>query len=145
MSPKICPICRYSTRSPMTGNGNDGTYRIDCWQCGKYVISGSAVDDAESIPVPTDKRALASAWLVHNRPGRFDDQHLAFVRGDIRRPSMLHRAMSMLRWLSHQFPEGKQFSTNQFECPDGSARTRCFHKAGVAIYQKRCLCSIKCL
>ena len=101
----------------MTGNANNGTQNIDCQQCGKYVISDQAGEDADGIH--TDHRALASAWLAHNRPAVFDQTHLELVRHGVPRPSLVLRALSLLRWLANKYPVGTHFNVGEIGSSGG--------------------------
>ena len=117
MNPSICPICRNATHSPLTGNANNGTKNVDCQQCGNYTISDEAGEDADGIL--TENRALASAWLVHNRPAVFDQTHLELVRNGVARPSLTLRALSLLRWLGNKYPAGTRVSVGEIQTTGG--------------------------
>ena len=75
------------------------------------MISDQAGEDADGIH--TDHRALASAWLAHNRPAVFDQTHLELVRHGVPRPSLVLRALSLLRWLANKYPAGTPFNVGE--------------------------------
>ena len=139
MNPSICPICKNGTRSPATGNGSNGTINVNCQQCGKYVISDEAAEDAGCIP--ENNRAIASAWLVHNRPAVFDRTHLGLVRLEVPRPSLIVRATLMLRCHSVRSGSNRRCTVGALHAPRPS---RCHDRLGrfldsSQLHRNRCL------
>ncbi len=103
-----CPVCHRSASA--NGTGVRDTYVVDCSYCGHYEISGSAAGEADSLP--NEKRALASAWLVHNRPDIFNADHLRIAVATPQ-PSLTVRALAGLRYLSRRFGQGTRFRPDQ--------------------------------
>lgn len=80
---------------------------VDCPQCGQFAISRSAVINLRS--VDDMDRWKVSAWINEFAPSLVVSTDIDLALAS-RTPSLHHRADRMLRWITNEFPPGRQFS-----------------------------------
>lgn len=102
----VCPICSNPT-AEVRGHPTRDAAIVDCPQCANFTISRTAraiignVDEA--------KRWRISAWINQYQPAVLTSTDLDSALNSTL-PSLHTRADRMLRWISHNFPPGRQFS-----------------------------------
>jgi hypothetical protein len=101
-----CPICSNPTAKVGRHPNRDATV-VDCPQCAKFTISGTACATIRS--VDNANRWKIAAWTNQYQPAVLTSTDLDSALSSTI-PSLHTRADRMLRWISTNFPPGRQFS-----------------------------------
>lgn len=102
-----CPVCSNEDAKVKAHPTRDAS-DADCPQCGQYTISDSAIDNLRNED-PCNRWRI-SAWINEFGPTLITSTEISLSLASAV-PSLDHRADRMLRWITTQFPPGKQFST----------------------------------
>ena len=101
-----CPVCTNEHAKVESHSTRDASV-VDCPQCGLFTIGRSAVINLRN--EDNLKRWKISAWISEFAPSvvTSTDIDLALASS---MPSLHHRADRMLRWITTEFPPGRQFA-----------------------------------
>ncbi len=108
-----CPVCRsYAVNSLLTDKGPD-IYRVNCWRCCVFRITGtfSAIlgSPRRQTDFLPDRISNFSSYIRENQEQLFSEADIDFVVG-IRTPSVAEKATKLLRFFAKQHPyPGEQF------------------------------------
>ena len=102
----VCPVCTSADAQVASHLTRDASM-VDCPQCSQFTISRSAAINLRN--EDDSNRWKISAWLNEFAPPvvTSTDIDLALASAV---PSLQHRADRMLRWITTEFPPGRQFS-----------------------------------
>lgn len=102
----VCPVCTHGSAKVESHPTRDASV-VDCPQCGKFTISGSAAVNLGN--EDDSKRWKISAWIQEFAPTMVTSTDIDVALASMV-PSLHHRADRMLRWITAAFSPGIQFS-----------------------------------
>jgi len=96
-----CPVCNFETKT--FGNDDSSNFIIDCYRCGKFILTDEALHDFSSFIRTEQQKSHLSSWLREN-------QRVHLFRKDLQRlselitPKVEEKAEKLLNFLTRSYP-----------------------------------------